>query len=67
MLAVGAMFVPAASKAADFDATDTTQILTTAVGSVSPTLKYGVIAILGISLGLWAIFFIVGKLKKHTK
>lgn len=67
MFALGLMVLPNVSKAADFDATDTTGILTTAFANVSPTLKYGIIAILGIGLGIWAIFFVVGKLKKHTK
>jgi len=66
-LAVFGMAFPSASKAADFDATDTTAILTSAVGNVSPTLKYGIGAILLIGLGIWAVFFIIGKLKKHVK
>jgi hypothetical protein len=56
-----------AAKAADFDATDTTGIITTALGNVSPTLKTGIIAILVIALGIWAIFFVVGKLRKHVR
>lgn len=67
LFAVMAAFAPAATRAADFDATDTTAILTTAVANVSPTLKYGIGALLLIGLGIWAVFFIVGKLKKHVK
>jgi len=67
LFALGLMAMPGVSKAADFDATDTTGILTTALANVSPTLKYGIIAILGVGLGIWAIFFVVGKLKKHVK
>ena len=67
MLSLGMIVIPMVSKAADFDATDTTSIVTTAVGAVSPTLKAGIILVLGIGLGVWAVFFLVGKLKKHVK
>lgn len=66
-IALGVMCVPFVSKAADFDATSTTGILSTALAAVTPTLIYGVGAILVVSLGLWAIFFVVGKLKRHVK
>lgn len=66
-MALGLMAMPFASKASDFDATDTQSIITTALGNVTPTLKTGIIAVLGIGLGIWVVFFLVGKLKKHTK
>lgn len=50
-----------------FDATSTQTMLTTAIGNVSPTLKVGVVAVIGIGLGIWVLFFLIGKLKKHTK
>lgn len=67
LMAVGLMALPFLTKAADFDATDTQATLTTALGVVTPTLKAGIIAILAIVLSIWAIFFVVGKLKKHVK
>ena len=67
LFAAMAAFAPVATRAADFDATDTTGIITTALAGVTPTLKAGIIAILLIGLGLWAVFFVVGKLKKHVK
>lgn len=50
-----------------FDATSTQTILTNLFANVSPTLKVGIVAVLGVSLGIWVIFFLVGKLKKHTR
>jgi len=38
-MALGLMAMPFASKASDFDATDTQSIITTALGNVTPTLK----------------------------
>jgi len=67
LFALGVMVLPAVTKAADFDATDSTGIVTTALGNVSPTLRAGIIAILAIGLGVWAVFFVIGKMKKHVK
>ena len=67
MVGLGLSFTPLMSRAADFDATDTQGILTTAIANVSPTLKYGIGAVLLIALGAWAIFWVVGKLRRHTK
>lgn len=50
-----------------FDATSTQTMLTDLFANVSPTLKLGIVAVLGISLGIWVIFFLVGKLKKTTR
>lgn len=67
LFALGLMVYGVAAKAADFDATDTQSTLTTAIANVTPTLKYGIGAILLVGLSIWAIFFIVGKLRKHVK
>lgn len=67
LFALGLTIFPSISKAADFDATDTQSMLTTSLNGVTPTLKYGIGAILLVGLSIWAIFFIVGKLKKHVK
>ena len=65
-LAVG-LQAHAADIDTGFDATSTQTMLTTAIGNVSPTLKVGVVAVIGIGLGIWVLFFLIGKLKKHTK
>lgn len=67
MAAVGAMVLGSAVHAADFDATSTTEIVNTALGNVTPTLKAGIIAVVGVGLGIWAIFFLIGKLRKHVR
>jgi hypothetical protein len=67
MFSLGLLVLPSMSKAADFDATDTTGIITTSLAGVSPTLRNGIIAILAIGLGIWAVFFVIGKLRKHVK
>ena len=46
---------------------DPQTIVDDSLNSVSPTIKYGVGAVLVISLGVWVIFLIAGKLKKHVK
>lgn len=66
-LGAGLMLAPSASKAADFDASSTQGIISTALSGVTPTLVYGIGAILVIGLSIWAIFFVVGKLRKHVK
>jgi hypothetical protein len=50
-----------------FDATSTQSMLTTLFGNMTPTLKFGILGVLGVSLGVWVVFFLIGKLKKHTK
>jgi len=68
MFALGLAIMPTLyAKAADFDATDTQSIVTTAFGNVTPTLKTGIITVLGIVLGIWVVFFLVGKMRKHVK
>lgn len=67
LTAVGLMIAPFVAFGADFDASDTQTTLTNAIGAVTPTLKYGIGAILLVGLSIWAIFFVVGKLKKHVK
>lgn len=71
LAAVGVMLVGASAHAADietgFDATSTQTMLTTVFGNMTPTLKVGIVAVLGVSLGIWVVFFLIGKLKKHTR
>lgn len=55
------------AHAADFDASSTQEVITTAFSNVTPVLKYGVGAILVVGLSIWAIFFVVGKFRKHVK
>lgn len=50
-----------------FDATSTQSMLTTLFSNMTPTLKFGILGVLGVSLGVWVVFFLIGKLKKHTK
>lgn len=69
--AVAALGLAATSHAAaietGFSATDTQSVLTDALNAVTPTLKVGIVAVVGVSLGIWVIFFLIGKLKKHTR
>lgn len=51
----------------DFSATGTETILSNAITVPSAVLAWGIPIVLGIVLGIWAIFFLVGKMRKHTK
>ena len=65
--AVSTMAFTMSAKASDFDATSTQSMFDTAIANVTPTLAHGVPIIIGIGLGIWAIFFLVRKLRKNTK
>jgi hypothetical protein len=67
MFGLSLMALPSVSKAADFDATDSSGIITTALGNLTPALRTGIIAVLAIILGVWTVFFVIGKMKKHVK
>jgi hypothetical protein len=63
--AIGLSSVPA--HAADFDAASTTAMVNTAIGNITPTLSAGIITVIGVALGVWVVFFLIGKLRKHTR
>lgn len=65
-LAVSALPMLSA-RAADFDATNTQSMFNTAFSVGSSTLAYGIPILLGVVVGVWAIFWLIGKGKKHIK
>jgi hypothetical protein len=64
---LGAVLTGVSAHAEDFDASSTQSILTTALAVPKSTLAWGIPIILTIVLGIWVIFWLVGKLRKHTK
>jgi hypothetical protein len=66
MIAAAGLFGGLA-HAEDFDASSTQTILTNALSVPKSTLAWGIPIILGIVLGVWAIFWLVGKLRKHVR
>lgn len=68
MLVVGAaVTLGGVCRAEDFDASSTQTILTNALAVPKATLAWGIPIILTIVLGVWAIFWLIGKLRKHVK
>jgi len=69
MLVVGAAvgLVNPAQAANEFSATGTEEIITNALAVPQTVLAWGIPLILAIVLGVWAVFWLVGKLRKHTK
>jgi len=51
----------------EFSATGTEEILTNALAVPQTVLAWGIPIVLAIVLGVWAIFWLIGKLRKHTK
>lgn len=51
----------------EFSASGTEDILTNALAVPQTVLAWGIPIILAIVLGVWAIFWLIGKLRKHTK
>jgi hypothetical protein len=64
---MGLMAGSVAFAADEFNASGTQAILTNALSVPQTVLAWGIPIILGIVLGVWAIFWLVGKLRKHTK
>ncbi len=67
VFALGAMLLGATTHAADFDSASTTQMVNDAIANVTPTLSSGVVKVIGVALGIWVVFFLIGKLRKHTR
>lgn len=57
----------AAELETGFDATSTQSMITTLFANMTPTLKFGILGVIGVGLGVWVIFYLVGKLKKTVK
>ncbi len=55
------------AHAEDFDASSTQTIVTNALSVPKSTLAWGIPLIIGIGLSIWAIFWLIHKLKTHVK
>lgn len=58
--------IPSA-MAAPIDYASTSQAITDATSGLGSTLITGSLSVVGIALGVWGLFFLVGKLRKITK
>jgi hypothetical protein len=61
------IFSIASAQAAAVDYASTSQALVDATSGLSATLLNGSLIVIGIALGVWGLFFLVGKLRKITK
>lgn len=61
-----ALGIPAA-LAAPIDYASTTAAVDDATSGLGATLLSGSLKVIGIALGVWGLFFLVGKLRKITK
>jgi len=53
--------------AATYDYSSSTGIVNDSTSGLGSTLYSGIAIVVGLSLGIWAIFLIIGRLKKHVK
>lgn len=53
--------------AAAIDYASTTSAVDDATSGLPAVLFSGSLKVIGIALGIWALFFLIGKLRKHTK
>jgi len=67
VMAVAVMKLATAANAAPIDYSSSTQVITDATTNLGPSLFAGSLTVVGIALGVWLIFFLIGKLRKHTK
>lgn len=63
MAAVGA----SQALAAPIDYASTTAAVDDATSGLGSMLISGSLKVIGIALGVWGLFFLIGKLRKHTK
>lgn len=53
--------------AAPIDYASTTAAVDDATSGLGSMLISGSLKVIGIALGVWGLFFLIGKLRKHTK
>jgi len=54
-------------SAAAYDYSSSTATVSDATSGLGATLFAGIAIVVGLSLGIWAIFLVIGRLKKHVK
>lgn len=68
LFALAFMFAAtAATHAAAIDYASTTAAVDDATSGLGSMLISGSLKVIGIALGVWGLFFLIGKLRKHTK